>query len=142
MSPPNLKGLLAASSAVQSAVDEAGLGAVTEESSAITLYDRMIHHPEVRAVTRDLYRDGYYSMSVEQCFKFINKSVKDRSRSDKDGKGLMFAALASDSPLLRLNAMQTQSEKDEQEGYAQIFAGCMLGCGIRGRTNPTGRTTR
>jgi uncharacterized protein (TIGR02391 family) len=39
----------------------------------------------------------------------------------------MFAVLGSESPAVKLNALQTQSEKDEQEGYAQIFAGCMLG---------------
>lgn len=127
MSAKEAKSLLAAASAIQSAVNESGLGAITEESTPITLYDRVITHRAIRDATRDLYRDGYYALAVEQCFKRLNNVVKQLSKSDKDGAGLMHQAFSSTPPLIRLNDLVTQSEKDEQAGYALIMAGCMTG---------------
>lgn len=127
MSAKEAKSLLAAASAIQSAVDASGLGAVTEESAPITLYDRVITHKATREATRDLYRDGYYALAVEQCFKRLNNVVKQRSKSDKDGAAMMHQVFGGTAPWLRLNALATQSQRDEQAGYAQIMAGCMSG---------------
>ncbi len=127
MTSDQLKTLLSACSAVQSEIDRAGCGAVSEESSAITLYDRLITHSLIRKTTRDLFNDGYYALAVEQCFKCVNNEVKSRSGSDQDGAALMQHALSLAAPRIKLNPLETKSERDEQLGYMQILSGCMIG---------------
>jgi uncharacterized protein (TIGR02391 family) len=121
------KTLLAACSAVQSEVDAVGLGAVAEEAEPITLYDRVISDPRIRRTTRGLYQDGYYALAVEECFKSINDAVKDLSDSREDGAPLMRRVLSVRQPVLALNDLKTESDENEQQGYMDIFAGCMTG---------------
>lgn len=47
--------------------------------------------------------------------------------ANQDGAGLMRSAFSAHSPVLFLNAFQSQSERDEQLGYMEIFAGSMTG---------------
>ena len=39
----------------------------------------------------------------------------------------MRSAFSANSPVLYLNAFRSQSERDEQQGYMDIFAGSMTG---------------
>ena len=39
----------------------------------------------------------------------------------------MRTAFSANSPVLRLNAFESESEKNEQQGYMDIFAGSMTG---------------
>ena len=39
----------------------------------------------------------------------------------------MKEVFSANSPVLKLNAFESQSEKDEQIGYMEIFAGAMVG---------------
>ena len=93
-----------------------------------TLYDAMVTNPDLRALTRKLFRDGHYSLAVEQACKLVNNSVKDRcGKPAKDGPDLMHHAFKADSPALRINANKTVSQRDEQDGYRWIFVGMMTG---------------
>jgi uncharacterized protein (TIGR02391 family) len=121
------KSLLAACSAVQSEVDAAGLGAVAEESDPIALYDKIITDDRIRRTTRGLYHDGYYALAVEECFKSINDAVKALAHARDDGAALMRRVLSAKNPVLALNELQTESDESEQQGYMDIFAGCMTG---------------
>ena len=51
-------------------------------------------------------------------------SQQDNSLS---GSALMQKVFSPNNPILRLNSMANTSEKDEQNGYMQIYAGCMTG---------------
>lgn len=46
---------------------------------------------------------------------------------DGDGVGLVGQALEGDNPRLRINRFQTESEKSEQKGFAQIIRGIYQG---------------
>ena len=93
-----------------------------------TLYDAMITVPELRSLTRKLFRDGHYSLAVEQACKLVNNQVKGRcGKTAKDGPDLMHHAFKVDAPALRINSLKTESERDEQDGYRYIFAGMMAG---------------
>lgn len=75
-----------------------------------------------------LFRDGYYARAVEEAFKLLNNAVREKSEiANQDGAGLMRSAFSFNSPVLYLNAFQSQSERDEQLGYMDIFAGSMTG---------------
>jgi uncharacterized protein (TIGR02391 family) len=121
------KKLLRACSAVQSEADAAGLGALAEESEPIALYDKIITDARIRRTTRGLYQDGYYALAVEECFKSINDTVKVLAESREDGAALMRRVLSVNRPVLALNDLATESDENEQQGYMDIFAGCMTG---------------
>jgi uncharacterized protein (TIGR02391 family) len=121
------KKLLAACSALQSQADAAGLGAVAEESQPIALYDKIITDADIRRTTRSLYQDGYYALAVEECFKSINDAVKALAGARDDGAALMRRVLSVKAAVLALNDLETESDENEQQGYMDIFAGCMTG---------------
>jgi len=92
------------------------------------IFDAVIADPGVKAVSGPLFRDGHYSQSILEAFKLVNNIVKERSGLlEKDGRDLMFGAFATDRGPLRLNPGISVSERDEQEGFMQIYAGAMLG---------------
>ena len=65
------------------------------------------------------------------CFKEVNDAVKrlyvDATGREADGAGLMTTAFSPSNPVLRLTSMTTQSERDEHQGYMQLYAGAMTG---------------
>ena len=92
------------------------------------LFDELITSDSLKQSSAALFSDGYYTRAVEEAFKCLNNAVKDKSgRADRDGATLMQAVFSVHSPLLRLNPLQSQSDRDEQVGYMEIFAGAMTG---------------
>ena len=93
-----------------------------------TPFDELVSDARLQEVSGSLFRDSYFARSVEEAFKLLNNAVKEKSGlADRDGAALMRAAFSADSPTLRLNDLETVSEKDEQRGYMDIFAGSMTG---------------
>ena len=90
-------------------------------------YDARVFDKDLRAVTRSLFVGGHYRLSVLEAYKFVNNLVKDRVGSIGDGSGLMKNALSPAAPVLALNEMKTDSEKNEQLGYMEIMSGVMTG---------------
>ncbi len=85
-------------------------------------------HPRIREVSERLFMDGYYSQAIFEAYKTVNIVVKDKSgRKDLDGQGLMSTVFSLKNPILRLNDLQDQSDKDEQEGFMLLFMGAMTG---------------
>ena len=65
---------------------------------------------------------------MEEAFKCLNNAVKKKSGlSSNDGADLMRNAFSPNSPILGLNKLTTVSERDEQRGYMEIYAGSMTG---------------
>ena len=99
-----------------------------KEGQWLYLFDQMITHPGLRQVSRKLFSDGYYALAVERAYVYLNNMVQARAGlTTKDGADLMRAAFSANSPVLKLNAFQTESEKAEQRGYMDLFAGSMTG---------------
>lgn len=91
-------------------------------------FEELVTDPQLKQVSGSLYRDRHFARAVEEAFKFLNNAVKEKSEIvNQDGAGLMRSAFSANSPVLHLNAFQSQSEKDEQQGYMDIFAGSMTG---------------
>lgn len=91
------------------------------------LYGLLVSSGTVRGATHKLFMDGHYARCVEQAFKCLNNEVKSRSGLASDGDNLMRTAFSANNPILRLNDGRTQSQKDEQAGYMDLFAGSMKG---------------
>ena len=91
-------------------------------------FAELVTNSRIQEVSGPLFRDRHYARSVEEAFKLLNNAVKEKSGiANQDGAALMRSALSANSPVLYLNAFQSQSERDEQQGYMDIFAGSMTG---------------
>jgi uncharacterized protein (TIGR02391 family) len=93
----------------------------------LSTFDEVVDDDELRATCRKLYLDGHYAMAVEEAFKCVNNIVKRLSGGSADGAALMRSVFSANNPSLKLNGMMTQSERDQQQGYMDIFAGAMTG---------------
>lgn len=92
------------------------------------MYGHLVRNPKLRSATCRLYRDGHYAQAVEAAFKLVCNEVKRLAPgTGKDGQDLMFHVFSEQSPLLRLNEMQTESDHSEQRGYKFLFGGVMSG---------------
>lgn len=91
------------------------------------IFDERRLHKSVVLSSRKLFGDGYYSQAIFEACKFLNKKVQELSSLSLDGKNLMLNAFSVNNPKLKLNQLQNQSDKDEQEGFMHIFAGVMQG---------------
>jgi uncharacterized protein (TIGR02391 family) len=84
-------------------------------------------HKSVVFVSKKLFIDGHYSQSIFEACKLLENAVKKKSGLKLTGLPLMQQAFSPNKPILKLNSMSDQSEKDEQAGLMQIYAGVMLG---------------
>ena len=99
-----------------------------DSGALLKLFDEIITSPSIRDVGRLLFRDGHYARSVEEAFKCLNNAVKNRSGLlSIDGADLMRTAFSAKDPVLGLNDLSSTSQRDEQRGYMDIFAGSMTG---------------
>ena len=96
--------------------------------SLLDRFDESVPIRELRSVSRKLFADGHYARAVEEAFKYLNNAVKKKSGlTEKDGAALMREAFSANSPVLKLNEYLSDSEKNEQQGYMEMFAGTMTG---------------
>jgi len=101
---------------------------VPNNKPEIELYKKLCLHPKISEVSEKLFVDGHYAQAIFEAFKTVNNAVKKKSGlSNRDGQSLMASAFSGDPPPLVLNSLQTQSEKDEQEGFKFLFMGAMVG---------------
>ncbi|MCO6185550.1 TIGR02391 family protein [Rhizobium sp. L1K21] len=94
---------------------------------AIRAYDSLDLHPEIARAASRLYSDGHYSNAVEASVKALNGLVRLRSGLEVDGTTLMERAFSPNNPVLKFNTLENQSDKDEQKGFMQMFAGAVSG---------------
>jgi uncharacterized protein (TIGR02391 family) len=85
-------------------------------------------HPELPKKVRALFDDGHWEQAVFEAFKYIEKEVKRISGlRGKTGYALMMDAFNEANAKVRLSALVTDSDIDEQRGYKSIFAGASAG---------------
>ncbi|MBQ9174339.1 MAG: TIGR02391 family protein [Bacteroidales bacterium] len=88
-----------------------------------------IMHPKIVELVEDRFNSGHYSDALIVALKEISVIVKERvikaTGKERDGSDLMRTAFKVDSPVIKLNSLSSKSEKDEQQGYCDLFAGAM-----------------
>lgn len=92
-------------------------------------YFRLLQiHPEIVKSSKKLFNDGYNAEAIFAAFKRVNNLVKEKSGiRNTDGTSLMQYVFSPKNPILRLNDLVTVSDRDEQTGFMEIFAGSMQG---------------
>ena len=131
----NARGWLKLAKDIQSDVDEAGLGISPSESdegdlplqTLVQQFDLRITSADLSNASRQLFVHGHYASAVENAFKCLNNAVKEKSKASNDGDALMRRVFSANSPILKLNSLQSESDQNEQRGYMDIFAGVMSG---------------
>lgn len=102
------------------------------------VFDLLQLHPVIKKVSEKLFKNGHYAQAIFEAYKALNSYVKRRSgRKDLDGTDLMAKVFGFDydratgqikrRPLLQLNELREQSERDEQQGFIHLFMGSMQG---------------
>ena len=73
------------------------------------------------------YEAKNYSHAILEATYYLSNVLRERAGVDGDGAALVGQALGGDLPKLRLNAFQTESEKNIQKGFEQILRGVYIG---------------
>jgi uncharacterized protein (TIGR02391 family) len=130
----DIEAIMQSARRLQSEIDKLGMGQQSppniipvKKQGVVELYDVVINSNELRNVTRKLFVDGHYARAVEEAYKCINNTVKAKSGLSADGQDLMNQAFSIKNPVLKLNALETESQRDEQLGYMLSLGGCMTG---------------
>jgi uncharacterized protein (TIGR02391 family) len=100
--------------------------ASSEPVGGLHPFDQRNLHPQIEQTSKKLFDDGHYSQATFESYKLVDKTVQKLAKSNLSGMKLMMSAFNETSPLIKLTALSTTSEKDEQEGYKFIFAGAVL----------------
>lgn len=89
-------------------------------------------HAKVIKCSKQRFESGHYADAVEAALKELNSEVKEivrkKTGQELDGASLMQKAFSPNPPIvIALDDLSTESGKNIQQGYMQIFAGAMIG---------------
>lgn len=85
--------------------------------------ERRNAHSEVLKYCRpDLLRNDYYE-AVFEAIKGLGARLRQLTGVDGDGYALVEGAMAGSAPRLRINTLQTRTQRDEQLGVANLAKG-------------------
>ena len=98
----------------------------TVTAGGVHPFDQRDVHPKLPPVVKQLFDDGHFAQSTFEAYKFVDKEIQRISRLSESGYKVMMQAFAVENPLIRLNSLETVSEKDEQKGFQFLFAGSVL----------------
>jgi uncharacterized protein (TIGR02391 family) len=69
------------------------------------------------------YNSNNYSHAILDAMHYLSNVLRDKSGVDGDGASLVGQALGGNSPRLRINKLQTETEQNEQRGIESILRG-------------------
>lgn len=88
-------------------------------------------HQDITSVSKSRFETGHFADAVEAALKHFNSTVKklagSRISSDLDGAKLMNQVFSPKDPIIQLSDLSTETGKNIQQGYMQMFAGGMIG---------------
>jgi len=83
---------------------------------------RNIHPKIYEYCNSELIAENYFH-SVFEAVKSIAEEIRKKTDLTLDGSELVDKALSVNSPLLRINALETETEKSEQKGFSNLIKG-------------------
>ncbi len=88
-------------------------------------------HPVIVRTAKPRYEAQNFADAVEAALKEVNsmiqEHVKRKTGKELDGASLMQTAFSPSAPIIVLDDLSTESGKNVQQGYMQIYAGAMIG---------------
>jgi uncharacterized protein (TIGR02391 family) len=83
--------------------------------------------PELWQAVARTYEAGNYTHAIIEATHFLTNVIREKANVGGDGASLVGQALGGNSPKLKINKLQTESERDEQKGIQQIISGMYQG---------------
>lgn len=100
----------------------------TVVGKTLKAYEWLELHPNIEKAVGKLFRDWHYSNAIEDAVKVLNALVRMNSGiDDKDGMQLMESVFSPNAPILKLNNLIDQSDKDEQKWFMMMFSWAVSG---------------
>jgi len=88
-------------------------------------------HASVTSVAKGRFEAKNYADAVEAAFKQVNATIKEHVKRrlgvELDGAALMQKAFSPTAPLITIGDLGTESGKNIQQGYMQLYTGAMIG---------------
>ncbi len=82
---------------------------------------------ELWLAVSNTYETENYSHAILDAMHYMSEIIREKSGVDGDGQGLVGAAFGGQSPILRVNKLQTETERNIQKGLEQILRGMYQG---------------
>lgn len=83
--------------------------------------------PPLWLAISNTYESGNYSHAILDAVHYLSDVLREKSGVDGDGQNLVGKALGGQAPILRVNRLQTESERNIQKGLEQLLRGLYLG---------------
>lgn len=87
-------------------------------------------HDEVLRVSKEAFINGLYTEAVRSAFieieNKLNKIYYQETKKEAHGQHLMRILFKLENPFFVFNDLKNETQKNEQDGYCNIFAGAML----------------
>lgn len=87
------------------------------------LAPRKTHSEVYKYCQPELMQENYFHAVFEAC-KGLFQRIRDLSGVDADGTILIDKVFSVEKPFLAFNTLQTETEKSEHKGFAQLLKGC------------------
>jgi len=85
-------------------------------------------HPKIRTHCLRRFNNSQYPDAILAAYKVVLKEIQEISGiQNLDGKRLVEKAFSLDNPIIKLNPLISQSDKDEQQGFMLLFSGAAVG---------------
>jgi len=85
--------------------------------------NRPMHHEVGKYCNKELMEENYFH-AVFEASKGLAQRLRDMSGIYLDGAALVDKIFAIERPILAFNSLQTETEKSEHKGFAQLLKGC------------------
>lgn len=83
--------------------------------------------PELWSVISNTYEARNYNHAIIDAIEYMSEIIREKSGLDGDGEQLFGKAFGGDYPILRINKLQTITERDSQKGLLNILIGLYKG---------------
>ena len=87
-----------------------------------SVFDRNLHKDLLLFCGAELLQDNYFH-AVLEATKSVASKVRSLTGLNSDGAKLIDEAFGSSSPILKINAFKTDTDKSEQKGFANLAKG-------------------
>jgi uncharacterized protein (TIGR02391 family) len=104
--------------------------AESDKPQALTTFWDLLH-PKIVEISKSRFDSRHFADSVEAALKEVNSIVKTMVREqiseEFDGADLMNRAFSLQNPVIKLDDLSSETGRNIQKGYMQIFSGTMTG---------------
>jgi len=82
--------------------------------------------PDLWKAVESTYQNGNYAHSIVDAMHYLSDFLREKTGVEGDGASLVGQALGGDPPRLRVNKLQTDTEKSIQKGLEQLLRGLYM----------------